>query len=47
MISAGGGAQDKVIARTRSEWKKFMDLLPILTCRDISLCLKGRVPSKC
>ena len=30
MISAGGGAEESVIARTRSEWKTFRDLLFVL-----------------
>ena len=28
MISAGGGAEESVIARTRSGWKRIRDLLP-------------------
>ena len=43
MISVAGGVEECVIARTRSGWKRFRDLLPILTCRGFSLRSKGRV----
>ena len=32
-----------MISRTRSEWKKFRDLLSVLTCRGFSFHSKGRV----
>lgn len=47
MISAFGGAEEAVIARIRSGWKKFRDLLPVLTCRGFSLRSKGRVYQAC
>ena len=43
MISAGGSAEESEIARTRSGWKAFRDLPPVLTCRGFSLCSKVRV----
>ncbi len=43
MISAGGGAEESSIARIRSGWKKFRELLPVLTSRNFSLCTKGKV----
>ena len=43
VIGAGGGAEESSIARVRSGWKKFRELLPILTSRLISLTTRGRV----
>ena len=36
-----GGCFDATIARIRSAWKRFRDLLPILTCRGLSLKSRG------
>ena len=47
MTSVGGGTEESVIARTRSGWKKFRDLLPVLTWRGFSLPSKGRVYRAC
>ena len=41
MLSAGGGAEASSIARIKSGWKKFWELLPILTRHDRSLKAKG------
>ena len=41
MISVVGGAEESVIARTRSGWKKFRDLLHVLTCRGFLPSLEG------
>ena len=47
MISAVGGAEESLVARARSGWKSFRDLLPVLTCMVFSLCSKGRVYQAC
>ena len=47
MINADGGAEESVIARTRSGWKNFRDLLPVLTCRGFSFRWKERVYKAC
>ena len=39
MISACGGAEESCIARIRCGWKKFRELLPLLTSRVLSLCV--------
>ena len=36
MIGAGSGAEASSVARVRNEWKKFRDLLPLLTKRGLS-----------
>ena len=36
-----------VIARTRSRWKEFRDLLTVLTSRGLFLLSKGRVCQAC
>ena len=36
-----GGCFDATTARIRSAWKKFRELLPLLTCRGISLSNRG------
>ena len=41
MLSAGGGAEATSVTRTRCAWKKFRELLPILTSRALSLKRKG------
>ena len=38
-----GGCIDAITARVQSAWKKFRELLPILTNRGISLMSRGRV----
>ena len=47
MISADGGAEQSSVTRIRSGWKKFRELLPLLTSRVISLRTKGRVFDAC
>ena len=47
MTSAGGGCTLSVINRMRVAWGKFHDLLPILTCRSLSLPTRGDVYSTC
>jgi len=42
-----GGCYDATTARIRSAWKKFRELLPILTCRGISLRNRGNAYSSC
>ena len=46
-IGERGGCFDATTARIRSAWKKFRELLPILTCRGISLVTRGHVYSAC
>ena len=43
VIGACGGAEESVIERVRSGWKKFRELLSISTSRVLSLATKGRV----
>ena len=43
MISAGGGLEAAVNARIRSGWRKFRELLPLLTSAGTSLRLKGKL----
>ena len=47
MISAGGGCEAAVIARCRTAWAKFRQLLPILTARSLPPKTKGRIFSSC
>ena len=47
MISAGGGAGESLVSRIRSGWKKFRELLPLLTSRGFSLRTKGHVFEAC
>ena len=42
-----GGCFDATTARTRSAWKKFRDLLPILTCCGLSLKSRGYAYNAC
>ena len=42
-ICAGGGCSATTIARARSAWGKFRELLPILTCRSLCLLTRGNV----
>ena len=46
-ISAGGGVGGSSVARIRSGWKKFRELLPLLASRVFSLKMKGRVFEAC
>ena len=47
ILSAGGGAEASTIARVRSGWKKFRELLPLLTSRVFSHKVKGKLYSAC
>jgi len=47
MIEAGGGGEASIIMRVRCGWKKFRELLPLLTMKGLSLCLKGRLYAAC
>ena len=46
-VGQRGGCFDATIARIRSAWKKFRDLLPILTCRGLSLKSRGYAYNAC
>ena len=37
MINAGGGAEESILTRIRCGWKKFRELLPVLTWDFLSL----------
>ena len=43
MLDAGGGAEPSTVTRVRSGWKKFRELLPLLTTKAISLKVKGEL----
>ena len=45
MLDAGGGAKSSTVTRVRSGWKKFRELLPLLTTKVISL--KGELYEAC
>ena len=47
MLSAGGGAEASSVTRTRCAWKKFRELLPILSSRTVSLKKKGSFYQAC
>ena len=47
MISAGGGAEASSVSWVRSGWKKFRELLPLLTSRVFSLKTKGQLYAAC
>jgi len=46
-ISAGGGADAAVLARIRSGWAKFNELVPIICGHTMSNKLKGHVYTAC
>ncbi|MCP3657197.1 MAG: hypothetical protein GY766_20280 [Herbaspirillum sp.] len=46
-ISRGGGCSESVVARVRKGWKKFRELLPLLTTKGFSLRVKGRLYDAC
>ena len=43
MLSASGGAESGSIYRVRCAWKKFRELLIVLTSKNLSLKLKGKL----
>jgi len=47
MLSVDGDADAEVEARIRIGWKKFRQLVPLLTNKDVSLIMRGRLYSSC
>ena len=47
MLSAGGGGEIAVTTRVERAWKKFRELLPVLTSRHLSYKTRGHVYSSC
>ena len=47
MLSVDGDADAAVETRIRIGWKKFRQLVPLLTNEDISLTVRGRLYSSC
>ena len=47
VIGKGGGAEESSIARIRCASGKFMDLKMLLTAREASLRVKGKIYSVC
>jgi len=47
MLSLDGDADAAVEARIRIGWNKFRQLVPLLTNKDISLIMRGRLYSSC
>ena len=47
MLSAGGGCEIAVTNRVKTAWKKFRELLPVLTSRHLSYKTHGHVYSSC
>ena len=47
ILSAGGGAEASSITRIRTGWKKFWELLPLLTSRVFSHQMKGNIYKAC
>ena len=47
MLSAGGGCEMAVTTRVKTAWKKFRELLPVLTSRHLSYKTCGCVYSSC
>ena len=47
MLSAGGGCEMVVTTRVKTPWKKFRELLPVLTSRHLSYKTPGHVYSSC
>ena len=47
MLSAGGGCEMAVTTRVKTAWKKFRELLPVLTSRQLSYKTRGHVYSSC
>ena len=45
MLSAAGGCELLTTTRVKTAWKKFKDLLPVLSSRHLSLKTRGRVYS--
>ena len=47
MLSAEGGCELSTITRVKTAWKKFKDLLPVLSSHHLSFKTCGRVYSSC
>ena len=47
MLSAAGGCELSTATRVKTAWKKFKDLLPVLSSRHLSFKTRGRVYSSC
>ena len=47
MLSAGGGCEITVTTPVKTAWKKFRELLPVLTFRHLSFKILGHVYSSC
>ena len=47
MLSAGGGCEITVTTSVKTAWKKFRELLPVLTSCHLSYKTRGRVYSSC
>ena len=47
MLSAAGGCELSTITRVKTAWKKFKDLLPVLSSRYLSFKTRGHVYSSC
>jgi len=43
MLSVDGDADAAVVARIRIGWNKFRQLVPLLTNKDVSLIMRGRL----
>ena len=47
MLSVDGDADAAVEASIRIGWNKFRQLVPLLTNKDVSLIMRGRLYSSC
>ena len=47
MLSAAGGCELSTTTRVKTAWKKFKDLLPVLSSHHLSFKIRGRVYSSC
>ena len=47
MLNGGGGAESASVMRVRCAWTNFLGLSTLLTKKDISLGVKGRVYAAC
>jgi len=47
MVSVDGDADAAVEARIQIGWNKFRQLVPLLTNKDLSLIMRGRLYSSC
>jgi len=47
ILSVDGDADAAVEARIRIGWNKFRQLVPLLTNKDVSLIMRGRLYSSC